>query len=119
MTKAAEELAATLGKQQSELVLNGVTLTLRPLTLNDLVDYEREVGELSMTVHTATGVRYALWLSARRGGYEGTVEDIGEVITAANMQKVLAAVLGLIGPGSDDGDASGGERATPPADGPD
>ena len=87
--------------------------------MNDVADYEQEVGNIVTTIYTATGMRYALWLSARRGGYEGTVEDIGELVSVADMDRVLEAVLALAGPEqAAEDDAAGGAKATPPADGP-
>ena len=112
---STQELATILGRRTVTVQLGGMEITLAPFSLTARVEYEEHVGPLAETIQTAKGSLYAIWLSAKRGGYTGTPEELGEHITAHNVDELLSAVLDLVAPPEDDASGEGMRPATGPA----
>lgn len=90
------ELGEVLGRKQARLQLGEECLVLRPLTLNDLVEYEEAVGELGQEQSGMAGLRYELYLAARRGGSDRTLEQIGELVEVGEVERVESALAELV-----------------------
>lgn len=87
--ESGQELAETLGRKIVTIELGGQSFTLRALNLNDLVELEQEGGgDLVQT-------RHELWLAARRGGYQGSVEEIGGLVDWESLERVEETLKSL------------------------
>ena len=96
MDNATEELGDNLGKTKVPLKLGGQTILLSRINLNDLVELEDTVGQTAMASGTLKSERYQLWLSARRGGYQGKVDELGGLIeTTEDIQDMRVALSKL------------------------
>jgi hypothetical protein len=109
------EIAEVTGQVEEKLELGGVALTLRPLNLNDLVEIERMVGDSRLD--TIEGLRGELFLCARKGGYAGTVEDLGALLAPQDVLRARLAVAKLYPktkPGDDSPNAASPEEGSGP-----
>lgn len=87
-----QELAETLGRKIVTIELAGQTFTLRQLNLNDLVELEQHGGgDLQQT-------QCELWLAAKRGGYQGSLEEIAGLVEWEALEEVVEPALKSLWP---------------------
>lgn len=108
------ELAEVAGQAQVKIELGGQELTLKPFTINDMIEFEREIGDVAEKAGTPQGLRYQVFLMARNGGCELSPEEIGALITTNDLPKLTVAINALMPPASDE---SGGAASPEPGPG--
>lgn len=107
------ELAEMTDQVEAKLEIGGQTLTLRPLNLNELVEIEAAVGD--GRTDTIAGLRYELFVSARKGGYGGTLEELGALLAPRDVLRARIAVAQLYPPTEGDSpNAESPEEASGP-----
>lgn len=96
MEDQIKELADNLGRAEARVLLGGQELTLRPLTLNDMVASAQDLSGLGVGTLSAAGLRSQLYYCAKRGGWAGTEQELGELVTdldVANVRLALSRVF--------------------------
>ena len=89
------ELAENTGRREARLTLGEVELTLRPMKLNDIVASHQDLEQIGAASASAAGLRSQLYYCARRGGYTGTEDQLGELVTELDIYRVRAAMATL------------------------
>jgi hypothetical protein len=87
-----KELADNLGRREARVTIGDLELTLRPMTLNDMVASQQALSALGVDEASAAGLRSQLYHCAKRGGYSGTENDLAEQITELDIPRVRAAL---------------------------
>lgn len=99
------ELAEMLDQVDSTLEVDGQRLRLCPLNLNDLIELEEAVGEGRMD--SLAAIRYELFLCARKGGYAGTLEELGAMLLPGDVLRARIAMAKLYPPSENDSPNAG------------
>lgn len=107
------ELADNTGKTVNSIELAGETIPLGALKLNDLVEFEQQVGPLAMKSDSAEGLRYLLFLAARRGGSQSSLEGLGEKIDVTDLLELNEKLGELIPTGEAPKAKAAPEAGTP------
>lgn len=98
--EVSRELSDNLGKAKVPIVVGGETILLAGLTLNDMVEYEQKIGPLPDADkderQSVEGMLYQLFLSARRGGYQGGHGELGGLIEVNDLPMVTKALAQLM-----------------------
>lgn len=101
MDDTIEELAElTGGKREKVTLQNGKTLTLAPLVLNDLVEIQQRFPGAEDSQSLAA-LRFQIWLSAKRAGCDLSEEELGDMLTPADIVAVNDALSKLLGEADD------------------
>jgi hypothetical protein len=89
------ELAENTGRREAPLTLGGVELTLRPMTLNDIVESKQDLEQIGAGAASAAALRSQLYHCARRGGYTGTEVELADLVTELDVYRVREAMAEL------------------------
>lgn len=74
------------------LEVNGKEIELKKLTLGIMETIERKFGNIDKSLGTMKGMQFAIYLAAKRGGYEGSQEDLANNIEVDQISKIMAAI---------------------------
>lgn len=72
--------------------INGQEVELRKLTLGHLETLEREYGSLDKALSSMKGIIHAIYLAAKRGGFEGKQSDVADAIEFDQIHGIVAAI---------------------------
>ncbi len=72
--------------------INGQEVELRKLTLGHLETLEREYGSLDKALGSMKGIIHAIYLAAKRGGFEGEQRDVADAIEFDQIHGIVAAI---------------------------
>lgn len=72
--------------------INGKEVELKKLTLGNLETLEERFGSIEKALSSMKGIAYAIWLAAKRSGFDGRVDDIKDSIEFDQIQSVVAAI---------------------------
>lgn len=72
--------------------INGQEVELRKLTLGHLETLEREYGSLDKALGSMKGIIHAIYLAAKRGGFEGKQSDVADAIEFDQIHSIVAAI---------------------------
>ena len=72
--------------------INGQEVELRKLTLGHLETLEREYGSLDKALGSMKGIIHAIYLAAKRGGFEGKQSDVADAIEFDQIHGIVAAI---------------------------
>src|SRR5690606_40335032 len=72
--------------------INGQEVELRKLTLGHLETLEREYGRLDKALSFMKGIIYAIYLAAKRGGFEGKQSDVADAIEFDQIHGIVGAI---------------------------
>lgn len=91
------DLVEVLGKKTVTLKLGEEEFVLAPLTLNDLAEFEVQVGDLGNPYirDSLRAIRYELWASAKNGGYTGSMEELAAKVAPEDVSIVRARLSEL------------------------
>lgn len=97
---------ADLQARAVPVVLNGRTVELHPLDLNDLAEFEEAIGPLALLQDPSTqarAVRFVLWRSLLHGDEAATMQDAGRLIKASDLDRLSEAMAVLFSGETDTG----------------
>ena len=72
--------------------INGQEVELRKLTLGHLETLEREYGSLDKALGSMKGIIHAIYLAAKRGGFEGKQSDVADAIEFDQIHGIVGAI---------------------------
>lgn len=72
--------------------INGQEVELRKLTLGHLETLEREYGSLDKALGSMKGIIHAIYLAAKRGGFEGKQSDVADAIEFDQIHSIVGAI---------------------------
>lgn len=72
--------------------INGKEVELKKLTLGNLETLEERFQSVEKALSSMKGIAYAIWLAAKRGGFDGRVDDVKNSIEFDQIQSVVAAI---------------------------
>jgi hypothetical protein len=110
-----DELAEVLGCKRVSIRAGDQTLTLAPMTLNDMIAMNRWTRE-HPDADPIEFLRYQLWVHVRRAGGDYTEEQVGDLFGMLDMDAIEAVQRELVPPPRPQEGEAG--NATSPAPGP-
>lgn len=72
--------------------INGQEVELRKLTLGHLETLEREYGSLDKALGSMKGIIHAIYLAAKRGGFQGKQSDVADAIEFDQIHGIVGAI---------------------------
>lgn len=72
--------------------INGQEVELRKLTLGHLETLEKEYGSLDKALGSMKGIIHAIYLAAKRGGFEGKQSDVADAIEFDQIHGIVGAI---------------------------
>ena len=72
--------------------INGQEVELRKLTLGHLETLEREYGSLDKALGSMKGIIHAIYLAAKRGGFQGKQSDVADAIEFDQIHSIVGAI---------------------------
>ena len=72
--------------------INGQEVELRKLTLGHLETLEKEYGSLDKALGSMKGIIHAIYLAAKRGGFQGKQSDVADAIEFDQIHSIVGAI---------------------------
>ena len=72
--------------------INGQEVELRKLTLGHLETLEKEYGSLDKALGSMKGIIHAIYLAAKRGGFQGKQSDVADAIEFDQIHGIVGAI---------------------------